>query len=436
MIRTLLKTKPLVLFYFMALWLVPIEIYFVFFAPKLVDQQTMFQTIRTLPYFLLDACKFYVCGLMARSPEYLADLYNPSVQASVFGKLLHCGTTFLWPPVPNQTIYFTPNEYPPTFDALLILATFVPLRLFLIIWSLGVPALSIVLITFVLKSLGNLSKAAILAWWLIALSSYYVYYNVFVGQTAMLVSALAALFFLGLLEKKNWLIATSLNAMAIFKPHYALVFIIATLCVRRYKAFFLIALVGASILLVTACIVGPAVILDYPHQLVLIQNGTAAGQYFYQIGGMCNLLCPMILVFGQQLGFQLSYPTMLIGLVLIGIIWYRAHRAGEHTYPFAFATTLALAVITSAHANNYDLVIFFAAWAVTIPVLSPAKIRLLENRYHRFWCYLFLLYPFIVDLMVLTNRAGGPYNLVVSFLLLTIAYLALDSKIKESLAGK
>lgn len=431
----MLKIAPHRLFYFVAIWLIPFEIYFCFFIPNILNAQSMFQAIRTIPYFLLDACKFYVCGLMARSPAYLPHLYDPQVQASVFGQLLNCGTTFLWPPIANQTIYFTPNEYPPTFDALMIPGTFLPLRIFLLIWSFSIPALSIVLIAFVLKSLGNLSNTAILGWWLIALSSYYVYYDVYVGQTALLVSALSALFYLGLLQKKNWLMATSLNVMAIFKPHYAIVLFIAILCTRRYKALCQTVLAGLVVLSVTGGILGPHVIFDYPHQLALIQAGTASGQYYYNIAGMCNLLCPMILLFGPKSGFQLSYPVMVLGLILSAMIWLRAYRAGEQSYSFAFAAALTLAVITSAHANNYDLVIFFAAWAATIPTLAPNKIRLLDNRYHRFWCYLFLLYPFIVDFMVLIDRAGGPYNLLISFLLLGLACLALHSTTKDSLAG-
>jgi Glycosyltransferase family 87 len=428
------RITPLSLLYFFSLCIIPAELYFFFFIPKLFNEQVMFQEILAQPYFLLDACKFYVCGVMARSPEYLPNLYDPQVQASVFRQLLHCGTTFLWPPTPGETVYFTPNEYPPTFDALMIIGTLLPLRIFLIVWTFAIPVLSIILITFVLRKLSNLSKVAMLGWWLVTLSSYYIYYNVFVGQTAMLVSALAALFFWGLLEKKDWLVAVSLCAMAIFKPHYAIVFITASLCTRRYKALLVTALIGISVLCATACVVGPHVIFDYPHQLALIQKDTASGQYYYNIEGMCNLLCPMILIFGKKLGFLLSYPIMLIGLALIGFVWWRAYKAGPHAYPFAFATTLALSVITSAHANNYDLVIFFAGWAVTIPALSLSKIRLLDNRYHRFWCYLFLLYPFIVDFMVLTNCAGGPYNLAISFTMLTIAYLALDLKMRESLA--
>ncbi len=423
-----LKTFSLPLLYFVAIWFVPIWIY-CHFASLVLD---MYASIRTTPFFLLDVCKFYVCGLMARSPQYLSNLYNPDVQAAVFGNLLHIGTTFTPPSVPGLKVLFTPNEYTPTFNILMIPATCLSLRQFIIIWELLILSLATLSITIVLKRQGQLKGYSLLGWWLVVLCSYHLYLNIKLGQTAFLITGLIGLFFVGLAENRTWLMAITLTIIAIFKPQFTIVPLIAALWGKRYKALVTALIIGCLVLAATISILGWQPVIDYPKNFASIQAGTASGRYYYTTEGMGNLLSALIIAFGAELGYKLSYPVMLLGWLCCVLIWRSAFQAGPLVYRYALAVTMPLALVTSAHANDFDLVILIVGWAITISALTPAQIKLLRNPYERFWCYLFLLYP-IIDGITIQFAFGAPYNLPLTIVVIVSAYLLFRSKLKQTI---
>jgi Glycosyltransferase family 87 len=429
-----LKTLGLRLLYFAAIWVLPLWVYHRF-SQWIATTSEMLTTIRNEHYFLLDVCKFYVCGIMARSPEYLPNLYNPDVQASVFGKLLQCGTTFTWPNIPGQKIIFTPNEYTPSFDVLMIPGSYLSLRQFILVWELIIAATGLLLMVIVLKRQGLVTKWAALAWLLIVLCSFHLYSNVYLGQTALVVTALVGLFFVGLAEKRNWLMAIALNIIAIFKPQFTIVPCIAALCHRRFKALAIALVMGLMIIIGTAQVLGWQTIIDYPKNFGNIQAGTASGSYFYKTAGMGNLLSILIVLFGQKLAYKLSYPIMLAGWLGCILIWYRAAKVGKSTFRYAIAVTVPLALLTSAHANDFDLVILMVGWAFTVSAVSPAQIKLLSNKYERFWCYLFLAYPIVEQIMCMLRLIGGPYNIPVNLLVILSAYLLFRSKVAEAISS-
>ncbi len=383
-------------------------------------------------YFLLDVSKFYVCGVLARSPEYLNSLWIPEVGASVFAKVFACTPTFTWPPDPYKTVILTPFEYTPTFFLLMIPGSYLSIHRFISLWLLGTSAVPMLFIVGFRKYWCKANMASTAAWLAITTCSYHVWANIRLGQTSLLMTALVGLFFLSLCKKKHFAMAVILNVIAIFKPQEVPILLVMSLCTRRYRALFIAAAIGAVVLVGTAQALGIQAIINYPKQLADIQTGIASGKYFYMMTGMANVLSLLIICFGRVLAFQLRYPIMLLGLIVCWSIWHRAYKAGEHTYKFALAASLPIALITSAYANDYDLTIFLVGWALTVPVLSPERINALKNPYSRIWCYLFLLYPLVETLTGITTKLGGPYSLIMSTITAISGYLLFQSKLIEA----
>ncbi len=376
----------------------------------------------------MDVCKYYVSGLMTR-PSDLAHLYDPVAQATIFGKLLHCRTTFVGPTIPDKAAIFVPNEYTPQFCLLMFPARLLSLRQFILLCESLFLTLGVFSITIILKRYSCLSGGEIVCWWLITLCSHNLYNNIFIGQILFFVTSLMALFYGALLAKKNWAMAIILNLIAIIKPHYALLPLIMTLCTRRYKSLVFACAIGLSALALTGFMLGFGTLVDYPRHLADIMEDSAKGRYSFEPAGMANLIGPFIMLFGPKLGNELGFVVMIVGLVLLWKIWQRAYAVGEQIYPFAFAASLPLVLLTSPHALYHDIALLNVGWAVTIPTLLPAKIKLLDNGCHRYWCYLFLIYPVIAELAVFFNLNRGPYNQVSTIIIAISAYLLFRSKI-------
>jgi len=272
-------------------------------------------------------------------------------------------------PLPSGTI---PNNYAPFFAVALVPFAALPYTLAYYLWlTLNALWLGI--------SLRWLARTAHLGPWgqLIftgaAALSVPVIATLVLGQVSFLLLILLSGCFLMLREHRDFL-AGSLLALTLFKPQYALPFLLLLFVLNRRRA--LVGFVGGAVILAVAPlpILGPAADLQYLHALLAATHygphvGGFAPRWNDSFAGFAQLLLPEPVARVTEIG-----PT----LAALGFLAYAVRRI---PFDHAFGLTVIVALLTSQHVLVHDLSLLLIPATVMLQLARPRAVALLTLAY-------------------------------------------------------
>jgi len=324
------------------------------------------------PTALQDFIKYYACGKIALSKDK-GQAYSPTVQKNC---LLSVMRDLGVKNMPRQ--YYFPTDYPPPVYTLMAPLALLPVKSALCLWWI-VSAISAAAGLQRLLDYKRKQALLVIVW---TAASFAAWRATAMGQTSWIISGAMAFYFYSLLNKRDTACGIVL-AISMLKIQYAPYLLIPALVSKRWKslAITMLSIVVTSIL--TVAVLGEEAILAYPGALARVE---ASDPY---LGSMVCLksLCSWLI--SEPTLSLVALCGMLIGLGLSLFVWQRAISAGEQAQKWAIAITICLALLTSPHTQNYDLVMLAIPAAVT-GLFEDLKKDQSENIWTRAWyCSLF-----------------------------------------------
>lgn len=322
-----------------------------------------------------DFLKFYAIGKLAR--ENSERMYDFDAQKSSMSDVLQ-GERIDSPDAP-----ITFSEYTPFFCLAMIPITFIPVQqAFFLSTVVYLSAAAFQL--FSLLQLSQASRAQVMLFFAVSLSSFSYYLNIVVGQLALLIVAVAALFYRLFLHKHDILAGICIG-ISMIKPQYGIVLGMMALAYQRWKMVASAALTGVALLAGTIMTFGFQCLASYPGVIAEIDRTlphSANAQMVSLRGWVAWAIrdSAIVSVIGGLMG-AFSY-------VVIFIIARIAYKAGPQSFPWAFALIISVSLFLNAHALIYDFTLTLVAWALTVPSTLGSK-----NRLDQLWLFIFLLYP-------------------------------------------
>lgn len=167
------------------------------------------------------------------------------------------------------------------------------------------------------------------------------------GQNAMLTAGCAGLALL--LMRSRPVLAGILLGLLTAKPHLALLFPIALVCARSWRALAAMALSAVLLALVSLAAFGPGVFEAFVHNAVHVRGSLEAGE---AIQSRVPTMFILMRTLGASVGLSYAVHGATAALALLAVV-----RAWRHRYSFALqaAALLTATLMTSVYLYDYDL---------------------------------------------------------------------------------
>ncbi len=374
----------------------------------------------------LDFAKNYACAEIAKTDPKM--IWDAPTQVATLNKILNAqpndaGST-------ARTVYCAP--YTPQSLFLLMPLTVLPLNQAIIIFEIFSLLFSILSISILIRRYQNYSVKQLIIWWVIVLAGFPFLQNVCLGQMTFILAGLMAIFLFSW-QSNNVILPALCSAIALaIKPQRALIMLIMVLATKRFRLLGAIVLFSIFLLFACALVMGIDPILAYPAKLQTIESGRYALKlhsplewttaYYLGLPALISFICQ------KSVGHQLVIFTSILDFIITYFIWKKAAKAGNHTYPFAFAVTLLIDLMIGPYANLYDIFFLSLAWAITLPEVDLSRFSNLKTHALRLWFLAFCFFP-IVSWAIETYcmKYGGALHMLLLTSLLVIAATNLAS---------
>ena len=357
------------------------------FVPYLVNEKTLQSNLLIKTTAFIDTAKYYACAQIAKNTPQA--IWDPSALQKWFANYLKISQ----PLDTSDTNKLSYSPYTPQAIVMFMPLTALPLHIVIIIIEFATLLSMLVPITLLIKKYFNVATLDILRWWLIALASVPITINFYFGQLDGLLAGLAAIFILQWQNKNCIAAALSLAITLAIKPQRALLMLVMALADKRFKLLFWTSLMSIIFLTITIYVLGWNTVIMYPTKLMSIHQAIDAYKLPDAAATTVSILGLVSLVCGQQAGHIISFGSTISFLILTYLIWRRALRAGQHSYPYAYAATVLLSFICTPYQHIYSLILLCVVWAGTIPATSISKILKVQKSALRYWCLLFFFFP-------------------------------------------
>lgn len=337
--------------------------------------------LQQAPRMFQDFMRYYTAGTIAVQGPH-ERTYDRAFQKQKIVEVVHSVCNC---PIPDQ--YDFPIDYLPMLFTLMAPLALLPVGLalptFLIL------SLMIVVGGYFLLSDGDAKRAGL---WVLAVAASGIFWRTLaMGQVSWLISGLLAAYAFALLTKKDAWAGVALALLAVFKIQYAPYLGLPLLLDRRWKALAALAVAGVAILVVTAVVMSPDLVAAYPKVLAHVEsNDPAAKQMICARALFLHLMPKAAASLAGTIG-------TVIGLLGVACIWWSIktsdQKVNDKTLRWALALTVQIALLTSPHVHNYDLLLLAVPAMLTMPTLDFCKILEQESPLFRAWCLLFWLFP-------------------------------------------
>ena len=311
-----------------------------------------------------DFVGYYRCASMVLS-EDRTKIYDRDLQLQYFNALTAADKS-------TQYIY---SQNPPFFFVLLTPFALFPLNLSFKLWialSIG----SVVFVLFLLMNKLHGSKFPVVCLFVAAaLVSAPGWIGLSVGQMSCFITALAILFYFGLVFKRDLLCGIAL-ALISTKFQYVFFLLIPLLAKKRWRAIAYAAGAGISLLAFSALVVGSQNVLNYPAMLVNAETTKDYLGVFPEY--MISLRGVLSLVMDRHNALLANTVILFLGLIPLFLLWkHQARNDFKESSAWAMTITIILALFLSAHTHIYDDVLLLLPAALTLPLLwrVPATIE-------------------------------------------------------------
>jgi hypothetical protein len=208
-----------------------------------------------------------------------------------------------------------------------------------------------------------------------------------IGQLTWLIFGLASLYFYWWWQGKNVICGILIALIAVPKLQYAIFFVIPLLVSRNWRALSAAALTMATLIALSASVIGWPPIKQYP-ALVMHTQTTDPGTL-----SMISLRSLTDLILHRPLSTMVAELIFVAGIVATFAVWFKAWNADERSRNWAIALTVCLALICNFHAHNYDSLLLSVAAARTMPTLDMFAIPTVKDAGVRRWTAVFLALP-------------------------------------------
>lgn len=390
-------------------------------VPVLLSPQKLQANLLRGSGYFIDAAKYYACAEIAKTDPQ--NIWNLSAQQNWFKEKLGLPVAVdLF-----ESEQLSPAQYTPQAILMFMPFTLLPLNQAIISLEL----LSLLVFIFPMTSLllryKKMAKSEVFIWWLFILSAASVTENFFLGQSTFILAGLAAIFLLHWQNKNDTLAAIALALTIAIKPHRAFVFIIMLLATKKYRLLLTTLLYSVFLLFVAIVFFGLAPVMHYPQALIAIESAVDEHKLLAPTSLIVSIFAPISILWGRHAARLASLPLLFVCLLLIFVIWRKAFKYGEKTYPFAYTCALLFNLILGPHEHFYDLVLLSTTWAMTIPSVHLDQVMLIKNA--RLWNIVFLIFPALTWFIYLIcshfpSNYFGPWHLPLLIIMLMIAFQA------------
>jgi hypothetical protein len=185
------------------------------------------------------------------------------------------------------------------------------------------------------------------------LGTFPAFMDLLMGQDAILLAFLFAVCFRQLDTGKDVGAGMTIG-LALFKFQLAIPFLIILWIAGRRRVLWGFGVSAALVVLISAAIVGWKGIADYPSQL-LAMNETKGVGVFPQVHITVRGLLGTLMHRMPTRGLDLLLALVELGAITFASMMWR--RAGGRCFAVGFALAAVVAIVTSAYASDYDLLI-------------------------------------------------------------------------------
>jgi len=292
-----------------------------------------------------DFASFYTAGTLVRRGLGV-HLYDPKAQRKVQQEFAS-GVEIRQGPLPYIR---------PPFEALLFsVFAMWPYEIALLLWTVLKLAL-LAAIPFIVAG-GRSWRQRIPLWavGLLALGTFPEFTDLLLGQDATLLAFLFAISYWQLKTARDASAGITLG-LALFKFQLVVPFVIVLCIAGRKRVLLGFAATATALLAVSVRIVGWRGLLQYPRDLLLLNQMTGAGVVTPQ--NQINLRGLLTFVVGRmpypgRIHWALA-PVALAAVVAAGLL---ARKAGDRLLAESFGLALIVAIVTSYYAHDYDLLL-------------------------------------------------------------------------------
>lgn len=266
-----------------------------------------------------------------------------------------------------------------------------PIDISFMVWTIFSLACGLSGLWLVCKKYGQLALDK-LPLFLLACAAFYPSWVSFrTGQLVWFYLFLFAAFIYGFMGKKETIAGLALSVLST-KPQYLIFMMIPALIDRRWKILLWFALGEAALLLASTAMFSPANVIGYPS--ILFHQETSSKVIGVHPEEMVSMRLVFSLLLPQALALPVSVLFMFAALVLVAAFWFFASKKKELSN-WAFALTIATAVVSSAHSHIYDSLLLSLAAALTLKTMNLFQALKLEQKALRVWHVTFILYPLL-----------------------------------------
>jgi len=253
-----------------------------------------------------------------------------------------------------------PYFNPPFLAALFAPLTLLPLEGFALLLTAVNLALLLASGVWLQRLLSPRDEGGKAAFWLAYALSYPVL-GLFINLQVTLLVAVALLAFVHFQERRREGLAGGALALALVKPQFAVLPALFLLYNRRWAALLPLAAVAGGLVLVSAAVSGPAVLVDYPRFLTETTRWAGNGVFGENMYGWQGLLADLT-------GDATPPRPLFLGLALptLAVAWWRMRRPWPQTagaLPGVMAVALLGTLLAAPHLYAHDLLL------VTLAVL-------------------------------------------------------------------
>lgn len=363
---------------------------------------------------VMDFVTWYQAGAMAVSEDRF-HVYDADVQQRWLNKVIA-------PETSSQPFYIV---YPPFFFWIMAPFSLLSLKWAFIVWITAWPVAVLASLYFLLKryapQLSLLDRVLFLTG---VLFSEPAGMGMNLGQTSWWLTTACCFYFHGIASGNKGLGGASL-ALASIKPQYVLFLGSPALVRKQWGLLMWAAIVELALLVVAAFNMGWQSVVNYPSWLAFVET-SKAGHLVVAAGAMVNYRGLFSRFLPPQVIAVVVVILLLLSLAYIFRLWRAEVFRADSRWPMAL--TLMGATLASPHTHSYDLLLLSIAAAITLPTISISAAAKIGEWPLRFWTLLFIYYPILSWVCVLTNSATPLPMLPV----LNITLLALGATYAES----
>lgn len=350
-----------------------------------------------------DFMAFYSAGRVVQSHGF-ASLYQADLQQAyqqdVVGFPLAEGQVLLY----NHMPYLAP---------LLALVTSPDYVASFVRWASILLAVYLLGTYFLVRSLfAGEEKETRLALFAGAITFLPVFISLWHGQDTAFLYLGVVLWYVGLLKKRDWLVAIGL-ALVTVRPHLSIALALPLLF-KNQAAWWRSVLVIASLAIVSVLLVGLSGALGLMNLLLLSSDAAWFGIKPQAMFDLLGLLLRVVPSLSLEAASKIGWLIYALGIVLICLVWRRAQAIEGRL----LGLSILIAVLTAPHLHLHDLTILI------FPLLFVAYERMVARRAPR-W----LLLPLGASLLfVIGVLVDALYYILPYVVMLALACLLLSTR--------